>query len=133
MATMRLPSARREKEKETSWATHLLSSIQPAAPPNSPGLTISVPEAPAPTQSPHEAQRSYPTQALPLQSTAQSPPPSPEKRFFEKHNIMKWVIDDQDNGDIPGLSSENPNKILRSDIFVKLIKKYKYLLSGKVQ
>ena len=46
---------------------------------------------------------------------------------------MKWVIDDQDNGDIPGLSSENPNKILRSDIFVKLIKKYKYLLSGKVQ
>ena len=130
MATMRLPSARgeKEKEKETSLATHLLSSIQPVTPPHSQGLTISVPEAPAPTQSP-----SYPTQALPLQLTATSPPPSPEKRFFEKHNIMKWVIDDQDDGDIPGLSSDNPTESLRSDIFVKFIKKYKYLLSGKVQ
>jgi len=33
-----------------------------------------------------------------------SPPASPEKHFFEQHNIMKWVIDDGDQSDIPELS-----------------------------
>jgi len=33
-----------------------------------------------------------------------SPPASPEKQFFEQHNIMKWVIDDGDQSDIPELS-----------------------------
>merc|ERR1712012_1448751 len=32
-----------------------------------------------------------------------APEASPEKQFFEEHNIMKWVIDDQDRSDIPGL------------------------------
>merc|ERR1712213_210514 len=32
-----------------------------------------------------------------------APKSSPEKQFFEEHNIMKWVIDDQDRSDIPGL------------------------------
>ena len=30
-------------------------------------------------------------------------PSSPEKRFFEKNDIMKWVIDDNDLNDIPDL------------------------------
>lgn len=30
--------------------------------------------------------------------------PSPEKQFFEQHSIMKWVIDDGDESDIPELS-----------------------------
>merc|ERR1712244_158942 len=38
-------------------------------------------------------------------TTFSTPPMSPESRFLEKHNIMKWVIDDQDEGDIPGLSA----------------------------
>ena len=40
-----------------------------------------------------------------LPTTVSTPPMSPETRFLEKHNIMKWVIDDQDEGDIPGLSA----------------------------
>jgi len=32
-----------------------------------------------------------------------APEASPEKQFFEEHNIMKWVIDDHDRSDIPGL------------------------------
>ena len=44
-------------------------------------------------------------QPTPAAVSASSAPVSPEKTFFEKHNIMKWVIDDQDDGDIPGLGS----------------------------
>ena len=40
-----------------------------------------------------------------------SPPTTPEKIFFEKHNIMKWVIDDQDDGDILGLTSSQSQEI----------------------
>merc|ERR1719336_2545149 len=36
-------------------------------------------------------------------SSDKKSPSSPEKQFFEEHNIMKWVIDDQDRSDIPGL------------------------------
>jgi len=42
---------------------------------------------------------------IPASSYMKTPPMSPETRFLEKHNIMKWVIDDQDEGDIPGLSA----------------------------
>ena len=38
-----------------------------------------------------------------------SPPASPEKQFFEQHNIMKWVIDDGDQSDIPELSHSPPS------------------------
>ena len=37
-----------------------------------------------------------------------SPPASPEKQFFDRHNIMKWVIDDGDQSDIPELLSHTP-------------------------
>ena len=37
-----------------------------------------------------------------------APEASPEKQFFEEHNIMKWVIDDQDRSDIPGLGPGHP-------------------------
>ena len=42
---------------------------------------------------------------IPASSYMKTPPMSPETRFLEKHDIMKWVIDDQDEGDIPGLSA----------------------------
>merc|ERR1712213_258929 len=40
-----------------------------------------------------------------------APESSPEKQFFEEHNIMKWVIDDQDRSDIPGLGISCPSSI----------------------
>lgn len=43
--------------------------------------------------------------SIPASSYMKTPPMSPETRFLEKHDIMKWVIDDQDEGDIPGLSA----------------------------
>jgi len=49
-------------------------------------------------------------QPTPVVSTS-SPPTTPEKIFFEKHNIMKWVIDDQDDGDILGLASSQSQEI----------------------
>merc|ERR1712232_195166 len=49
-------------------------------------------------------------QPTPVVSSS-SPPTTPEKIFFEKHNIMKWVIDDQDDGDILGLVSSKVENI----------------------
>ena len=46
-------------------------------------------------------QQPIPTPAV----STSSPPTTPEKIFFEKHNIMKWVIDDQDDGDVLSLAS----------------------------
>merc|ERR1712213_156107 len=47
-----------------------------------------------------------------------SPESSPEKQFFEEHNIMKWVIDDQDRSDIPGLGISCPSSITSTAINV---------------
>merc|ERR1712107_517282 len=43
---------------------------------------------------------SVPSPVIVTSSVNKSPS---EKQFFEEHNIMKWVIDDQDRSDIPGL------------------------------
>jgi len=69
------------------------SSTSPSLPPDQHFL-ISVPEG-----------NSLPTAVcIPASSYMKTPPMSPETRFLENHSIMKWVIDDQDEGDIPGLS-----------------------------
>lgn len=69
------------------------SFISPSLPPDQHFL-ISVPEG-----------NSLPTAVcIPASSYMKTPPMSPETRFLENHSIMKWVIDDQDQGDIPGLS-----------------------------
>merc|ERR1712213_40340 len=47
-----------------------------------------------------------------------APESSPEKQFFEEHNIMKWVIDDQDRSDIPGLGISCPSSITSTAINV---------------
>jgi len=50
-------------------------------------------------------------------------PASPEKVFFDKHNIMKWVIDDQDISDLPELSHQaiNPVKIEKTSTSPKIV------------
>jgi len=56
----------------------------------------------------YPAAENLPSEEQPIPTPAMSSsstPPTPEKTFFEKHNIMKWVIDDEDDGDILGLTS----------------------------
>ena len=43
------------------------------------------------------------TQPSPPSPASPPAPPSPEKLFFAEHNIMKWVIDDQDQTELPDL------------------------------
>jgi len=56
----------------------------------------------------YPAAENLPSEEQPIATPAvssSSTPTTPEKTFFEKHNIMKWVIDDEDDGDILGLTS----------------------------
>jgi len=93
------------------------SFILPQSPPEEPadslvvGGSFSTPSSTSPFRPPEQhflisvpEGNSLPTAVcIPASSYMKTPPMSPETRFLEKHNIMKWVIDDQDEGDIPGL------------------------------
>merc|ERR1719410_3013454 len=95
------------------------SFILPQSPPEEPvdslvvGESFSTPTSTSPFRPPEQhflvsvpEGNSLPTAVcIPASSYMKTPPMSPETRFLEKHNIMKWVIDDQDEGDIPGLSA----------------------------
>ena len=72
----------------------------------SPVLAVSqVTPPPPPPSSISTITTLQPVQLFPTNITNNSSPPaSPEKQFFERHNIMKWVIDDGDQSDIPELS-----------------------------
>jgi len=95
----------------------LPSYIVEARPEDTYILPQSPPEEPAGPSSPSQPTGQYfllsvpgpdslPTAvSIPTNSYMKTPPMSPETRFLEKHNIMKWVIDDQDEGDIPELSA----------------------------
>jgi len=49
-------------------------------------------------------------------TSSTSAPASPSKRFFEKNNIMKWVIDDTDHNDIPDLPQLQKSKKRKLDL-----------------
>jgi len=49
-------------------------------------------------------------------TSSTSAPASPSKRFFEKNNIMKWVIDDTDHNDIPDLPLLQKSKKRKLDL-----------------
>ena len=71
------------------------SALTSPSPPPDQSFLISVPEG-----------NSLPTAVfIPASSYMKTPPMSPETRFLEKHSVLRWVIDDQDEGDIPGLSA----------------------------
>merc|ERR1712170_96774 len=71
----------------------------------SPVLAVSQVTPPPPPSSISTITTLQPVQLFPTNITNNSSPPaSPEKQFFERHNIMKWVIDDGDQSDIPELS-----------------------------
>ena len=78
-------------------------------PSSAPVLTVCQVTPPAPAPSPLTPSSAIttlqPVQLFPTNNIRESSPPaSPEKQFFERHNIMKWVIDDGDQSDIPELS-----------------------------
>jgi len=102
---------------ENLWTSNFASSgptresrgEPPASPPAEGPLSLSasVPEKPASTPS-HPPGRPCIVSGPEVDffpAIVSTPPMSPETRFLENHNIMKWVIDDQDEGDIPGLCS----------------------------
>lgn len=73
-------------------------------PSSSPVLAVSQ-VTPPPPSSISTITTLQPVELFPTNITKNSSPPaSPEKQFFERHNIMKWVIDDGDQSDIPELS-----------------------------
>ena len=89
------------------------SFILPQSPPEEPVDSFTTPPSTSPSLPADQhflisvpEGNSLPT-ALPIPASSymKTPPMSPETRFLEKHSIMKWVIDDQDEGDIPGLSA----------------------------
>jgi len=68
------------------------------------------------TVSPRPTSRSLEVSRSLEASPEEKPPSSPEKVFFENHNIMKWVIDDQDISDLPELSQQAMNPIKRQKV-----------------
>lgn len=74
-------------------------------PPSSSPVSQVTPPPPPPSSSISTITTLQPAQLFP---NTTSPPASPEKQFFDRHNIMKWVIDDGDQSDIPELLSHTP-------------------------
>merc|ERR1712107_40455 len=67
----------------------------------------------------HKPVFSVPSPVIATSSAKKSPSApesSPEKQFFEEHNIMKWVIDDQDRSDIPGLGISCQSSITATNV-----------------
>ena len=97
-------------EPKPRWSSENFRVVSSGASFNTDHVTQASPPANIPFILSYPAAENLPAVQQPSQTPAvstSSPPLTPEKKFFEKHNIMKWVIDDQDDGDIPGLSSSH--------------------------